>query len=500
MNVKISSWITHSYDKLRSDSEAGVNKKYTVYMAKGETEGCQIAFRPEGDTTVSLKLVSGDSSLLYGMSSLANKHLIEGKYYTDSTPPYNGEEIELKAGETTPILVEFRTTENTESGDHKLVFEAICDGTVIGKYEVTVHVWSFALPVGKTLQTAVGLRRWRIESLHGYCDDELYKKYYDMLLDHGISAYVLPYDILDPRADAYMSDPRVTAFSVLWEVDDDKLLQYYNKIVSNPEWTKKAFFYPLDEPDDIEKLEELKKRCERLIELCPKIGRTSPYYTDIQIGENSDQVDHMSEYINLHCPKLALYDDEMSYGQYLNYKPEKTFWQRMDDLIARGDRMWTYVCNAPIKPYGALFADYSGICQRSMFWQTYERSATGFLYWCCNAWDYHGHKINPWEDLWNSCKGLNPGEEPVPVYGEGILCYPGMKVGIDGPVSSIRMKIFRDGIEDYELFVLAEKLLGRDYVIGKINEVTPSLTEFTSDMDKIALVRKEIGEAIEKAR
>ena len=498
MNTKISSWITHSYNKLCSDSEAGASKKYTVYMAKGETEGCQIAFRPQSDTTVALKLVSGDSSLLYGMSALNHKHLIEGKYYTDSTPPYNGEEIAVGENETTPILVEFRTYENTEAGDYEFVFEAANGEGVIGTYEVTVHVWNFVLPVNKTLQTAVGLGRWRIESLHGYCNDELYKKYYDMLLDHGISAYVLPYDILDPRADAYMSDPRVTAFSMFWEADDEKLLEYYNKVTSNPEWTKKAFFYPLDEPDDIPKLEELKKRCERLKVLCPKIGRTSPYYTDIQTGENSDQVDHMSEYINLHCPKLALYDDEMSYGQYLKYTPEKTFWQRMDDLIARGDRMWTYICNAPIKPYGALFADYPGTWQRPIFWQTYERSATGFLYWSCNAWDYHGHKIDPWEDLWNSCKGLNPGEEPVPVYAEGILCYPGMKVGIDGPVSSIRMKIFRDGIEDYELFVIAEKLLGRDFVIKKINEVTPSLTEFSSDIDKIALVRKEIGEAIEK--
>ncbi len=499
MNTKISSWLTHSYDKLRSDSEAGVNKKYTVYMAKGETEGCQIAFRAEGDTKVSLKLVSGDRSLLYGMSSLNHKHLIEGKYYTDSTPPYNGEEIAVGENETTPILVEFRTYENTDAGDYEFVFEAVNGEGVIGKYEITVHVWNFVLPVNKTLQTAVGLGKWRIESLHGYCDEELYKAYYDMLLDHGISAYVLPYDILDPRADAYMSDPRVTAFSMFWESDDEKLLQYYNKVTSNPEWVKKAFFYPLDEPDNEEKLEELKKRCERLKALCPKIGRTSPFYTDVQLGESTDQVDHMAEYINLHCPKLALYDDEMSYGQYLKYQPEKTFWQRMDDLKARGDKVWTYVCNAPIKPYGALFADYSGICQRSLFWQTYERGATGFLYWSCNAWDYHGHKIDPWDDLWNSCKGLNPGEKPVPVYAEGILCYPGMRVGIDGPVSSIRMKIFRDGIEDYDLFTIAEKLLGRDFVIKKINEVTPSLTEFTSDMDKIALVRKEIGEAVEKA-
>ncbi len=499
MNAKISSWITHSYDKLRSDSEAGALKKYTVYMSKGETEGCQIAFRPEKDGAFSLKLVSGDSSLIYGMSSLANKHIIEDKYYTDSTPPYNGEEIALKAGETTPILIEFRTAENTDAGDYNFVFEAVGNDGVIGEYEITVHVWNFALPVNKTLQTAVGLGKWRIESLHGYCDEELYKAYYDMLLDHGISAYVLPYDILDPRADEYMSDPRVTAFSVFWEAEDEKLLQYYNKITSNPEWTKKAFFYPLDEPYKVELLEELKKRCERLIKLCPKIGRTSPFYTDLQLGENTDQVDYMSECINIHCPKLCLYDDRMSYGEYLNYTPEKTFWQRMDDLKSRGDKVWTYVCNAPLKPYAALFVDYPGFWQRAMYWQTYERGATGFLYWSSNAWDYHGTRIDPWETVWNSCRGENPGEPSVPVYGEGILFYPGTRVGINGPVSSIRMKIFRDGIEDYELFVLAEKLLGRDFVIKKINEVTPSLTEFTADIDKIALVRKEIGEAIEKA-
>ena len=499
MNVKISSWLTHSYDKLRSDSEAGANKNYTVYMAKGETEGCQIAFRPENDAKISLKLVSGDSGMLYGISSCDHKHLIEDKYYPDSTVPYNGEQILVPANETTPFLIEFRTAENAEAGDHKFVFEAKDGDDVIGTYEVTVHVWNFALPVHKTLQTAVGLGKWRIESLHGYCDEELYKKYYDMLLDHGISAYVLPYDVLDPRADEYMSDPRVTAFSMFWEAEDEKLLQYYNKVTSNPVWTEKAFFYPLDEPYKPEHLEELQKRSERLKALCPKIGRTSPFFTDIQMGEKTDQVDHMAQYINIHCPKLALYDDVMSHERYLDYKPEKTFWQRMDDLIARGDKMWTYICNAPIKPYGALFADYPGIWQRPIFWQTYERSATGFLYWSSNAWDYHGTKINPWETVWNSCMGGNPGEPAVPVYAEGILFYPGKKLGIDGPIPSLRMKIFRDGIEDYEMFVIAEKLLGREFVINKIHEVTPSLTEFASDIDKIVEVRKAIGEAIEKA-
>jgi hypothetical protein len=35
-------------------------------------------------------------------------------------------------------------------------------------------------------------------------------------------------------------------------------------------------------------------------------------------------------------------------------------------------------------------------------------------------------------------------------YGDGSLLYPGKKVGIDGPVSSLRLEVLRDGLEAFD--------------------------------------------------
>ena len=66
-------------------------------------------------------------------------------------------------------------------------------------------------------------------------------------------------------------------------------------------------------------------------------------------------------------------------------------------------------------------------------------------------------------------------------------------------ITSLRLKIVRDGIEDFDLFTLAEKVLGRDALVEKILSVTPSLVEVAADGDTFAAVRAEIGCALEAA-
>ena len=92
----------------------------------------------------------------------------------------------------------------------------------------------------------------------------MYKQYYDMLLQYNFSAHDLPYDILDDRADAYMSNPHVTGFRVDYNLDDEKLIAINEKLKSNPVWLEKAYFYIYDEPNDVAALNVLKGRVERL--------------------------------------------------------------------------------------------------------------------------------------------------------------------------------------------------------------------------------------------
>ena len=45
---------------------------------------------------------------------------------------------------------------------------------------------------------------------------------------------------------------------------------------------------------------------------------------------------------------------------------------------------------------------------------------------------------------------------------------------------------------------MAEKLFGRDWVMAKVNEATPTITTYTT-YERFDEIRKEIGDAIEAA-
>ena len=510
----IKAWAFDSFEKtvVNVAPKGTLSTEYTVYLAKGETEGCQIAVYSDKEIkNVSLSLKSGETELIKpAMFSMNRTHKIGGKYYTDSLIPYYGRRLTLEKKVSLPFMVEFTTDENTPAGDYDYVYELKeKDETVLAAFNITVHVWDFALPKEKTFVTAVGLHKPFITNNKG-----VYEDWYKTVLEHNMSSYDLPYDILDDKANDYMSDPRVTSFKVPvpekedGTIDEAKLLEYYNKIKTNPVWLSKAYFYPIDEPKNEEELNELKELEKKLTKLCPKIEICAPFYTNIQIGdENRDQTDEMEPYTDLWCPKLCLWDDERSYGDFLKYKPSKSFHERMNDQIAKGDRMWTYVCNDPDDPYAQMFLDTVGVNQRLMFWQMYQRDIEGFLYWSVS---FYGFKEggNPWldnpdaiatpQDPWETTNTKITNGQGKTIYGCGFLFYPGVQVGYGGAVPSIRAKIVRDGVDDIEMFYLAEKNLGKDWLMAKTKEGTPSLTEFATSKKFVSL-RIEIGNALEAA-
>ena len=523
-SANIKAWAFHSFEKtvVNVAPKGTLNTSYKVYLAKGETEGCQVAVYSNKEIkNVALTLKSGETELIKpAMFSMNKTHKIVKKYYTDGLIPYGGRRLTIEPKVILPFMIEFTTNENTPAGDYEYVYELKeKNGNVLATYNITVHVWNFELPKEKTFVTAVGL----VNAWIAHFKSGTYEQWYNTLLDHNMCAYDLPYDILDPRADEYMSDPRVTSFEVpvptiesedtngdayidTFVIDEEKLLQYYEKIKNNPVWLSKAYFYPYDEPNTPARLEFLKDIERQLTKLCPKIEIMAPYYTNVQMGEGRDQTDFMAEFTDLWCPKLCLWDDERSYGDFLDYAPSKTFHERMNEQIAKGDRMWSYVCNDPDDPYAQLFIDTEGVHQRLMFWQMYQRDIDGFLYWGTDMYGFvEGNRPyengiekptmqNPWETT--NTKVTNGDGQTI--YGCGFLLYPGGPIGYGGACPSIRAKIVRDGVDDVELLNLAEKHLDKDWLLAKTKEGTPTLTEYSSG-DKYASLRIEIGNALEEA-
>ncbi len=81
--------------------------------------------------------------------------------------------------------------------------------------------------------------------------------------------------------------------------------------------------------------------------------------------------------------------------------------------------------------------------------------------------------------------------------GGGLLFYPGKDAGFDGPVSSIRLKNIREGLEDYEYFAILEKKGEEEFVREMVNAVCPEWWDFTKDPETLLKVREQLARKIE---
>ena len=112
------------------------------------------------------------------------------------------------------------------------------------------------------------------------------------------------------------------------------------------------------------------------------------------------------------------------------------------------------------------------LATRLLFWSMWKYGITGGLHWSGDIYRYHGVfgtlvRLANTTDCWWS-KG--PGE----FMGGGTFTYPlpgmslvdQMKLG-SAALPSIRLEAIRDGLEDYEYFVLLRELVGKARVGGK---------------------------------
>jgi hypothetical protein len=130
-----------------------------------------------------------------------------------------------------------------------------------------------------------------------------------------------------------------------------------------------------------------------------------------------------------------------------------------------GKEIWSYVCVSPRGQYLNFMVDDPGINHRKIFWQQYTIGSTGFLYWSCNWWN---DIADPWKQM-NTVMWAD-----TTAYGDGSLLYNGNKVGVDGACGSIRLEAFRDGIEDYDLIMMAQDILGEKWISARVARANSS--------------------------
>ena len=120
-------------------------------------------------------------------------------------------------------------------------------------------------------------------------------------------------------------------------------------------------------------------------------------------------------------------------------------------------------------------------------WINRQYGITGLLYWSTVT-----RVLDPWN---------NPAfAHPRHYNGGGYLFYPGVPCGIDGPVSSMRLKNLRDGMEDYDYFAILEGLAGKPAVKQIVDQVAPNWWEFAKQPAQFNAARDKLAEAIGRAK
>lgn len=186
-----------------------------------------------------------------------------------------------------------------------------------------------------------------------------------------------------------------------------------------------AYVYLKDEPNDAEEYQTVREQGALIEKADPDIMRLCTEQTvtsDPGWGNLYGAVD-------IWCPLWGLWD-------------EPTARERLE----LGERLWSYtaLCQGPDgTPWWQI--DMKPLNFRAPFWISWHYDVTGFLYWSSVYW----RAYETMEGVW---------ERPAfrdKFWGEGMLLYPGQPAGIDGPVPSIRLKLIREALEDYQYMAMA---------------------------------------------
>ena len=235
--------------------------------------------------------------------------------------------------------------------------------------------------------------------------------------------------------------------------------------------------------------------------------------------------------IRKNAPKLTRFITEHRPGPEIMDVSEIgcTIFDRVDpkavaELSAKGREFWSYLCTGPKSPWVTLFIDHPAINLRIWPWMTYKWGLKGLLVWRANYWTSSalfppGEIQNPWADPMSYVVsyGTPFGQANFWGNGDGRFLYPPNRDPnrdkikyICGPVNSVRWEILREGIEDYEYFVLLEKAMkaagpAKKALAGRAQALLDfpaalfsSGKEYTKDPRNLLKLRRSIAELLEE--
>ena len=168
--------------------------------------------------------------------------------------------------------------------------------------------------------------------------------------------------------------------------------------------------------------------------------------------------------------------------------------------VYAGKTLWFYQscashgCNIVGGQYFTAWPSYMidapGPANRVMQWVAWKFGIAGELYYSMN--EAYAGANDPWTKI-----RLSGGN------GDGTLFYPGLPGRIGGrtgiPIESIRLKLIREGMEDYEYLPLLARLDGRKSANQYAGRIVSHSYQWESRAEPFLKVRRELGDALHRS-
>jgi len=523
-------WADHGTAKYeRTVVESTGDYTYVINAAKNEAEGATVYISPSEDKT-DVTVSATDFVNCYGDTvkteafTLYYHNMKESGYMPDALMPTDSTYVaKVKAGESQGFYLRATTTDETPAGLYESTVSIKAGGQEIKRAKIYLNVWDFTLDDADAPRSSFGLDKMapaRNHNIDGAADperyNEMYKKYYDFLLDKRICAYVLPYNVETPEADVYINDPRVNSFVVYgtgyggaMDATIEQLQARYEKLKDTDAFGK-AYLYCADEPydgkpdDDYGDMQTTK---DLIDEYFPGGKQVVPMETGTHIERYDGFIEYLRQTTDILCPKTYAYipleyynsteignadvwkfvqpDLTRDYGTYANFAEKM--------VKEEGKEAWWYFAGLPAAPLTTYHASVDGMYVRMSGFQMYQENVTGVLYYATTDYLNGNAVFNGYGLQYSSGLGFE-------AWGNGKLLFSGMRFGVDGPIGSVRLDYIRDSFEDYMYLVMAERSIGKEATDAILQKITRNLVDFDTDAAKMQAVRAELAEAIMTAQ
>ncbi len=474
------------------------SRDYTLrmYGIRDDVESVQLIITPEQNIT-SFEFTAGDLKNKAGdVFSKDNIEVfsqwyvsVEGSFYTGSYDSYPDALIPMKtaikegmntisAGMNQGIWLNASIPADTKAGFYTGNGELTLDGKTY-KIPMELTVYDATMPEEVHPRSCFLIWHQLIEPAEGSGSLAVMQGYYDLLVEKRcMPMYPAPeiYNDVDRFVqfcvENVANNPRVSAYAIPYRfyqdedgkrmLDKDSVMEYLETMATkNLELRQagdtttnlfaKAYYYLgsiIDEPTGAS-LERVRK-CDLIISEC-KFAIADKYFKDypdiydalaglphvVTTCYNEELLGSDTEGgVQAWCPQFQHWHTEEQRQRY--YERQNT----TDRLM--GEEAWWYGCNNPRAPFPTYHLNDDLVASRVLSWMQYDYGCDGNLYWCVNY---------PQDDMWEKAYTIGGSA------GEGNLIYPGAKLHLKHPLSTLRLESIREGMEDYEYFWMIENAI-----------------------------------------